>query len=139
MRAGGQDECTKKVERVITVEFIESGAGYDVRVTPEEISVRCGDSVVWDVQGLTKARAEKIAFGNFVPIALAPSVTFGKKGFSAARPKRIPGEDIPVKETTKGFRAKLELGPASAGFYKYDITSEGRTLVDPDMEIRGPK
>ncbi len=131
----------KKVERMVTVEFIETpgGAGYDIRITPEEIVVRCGDTVVWDVQGLTKARAEKIAFGNFQPIALAPSVTFGKKGFSSARPKRLSGEDIPVKETAKGFRAKLELGSASAGYYKYDIKSEGRTLVDPDMEIRGPR
>jgi hypothetical protein len=129
----------KNVERIITVEFIESGAGYDVRVTPEEVVVRCGDSVVWDVQGLSKARAVKIAFGNFEPIALAPSVVFGKKGFSPAKPRRIPGADLEVKETPKGFRAKLDLGPASPGFYKYDIRSDQRTLVDPDMEIRGPR
>ena len=131
----------KKVGRVITVEFIElpRGAGYDVRVTPEEIVVRYGDSVVWDVQGLPKGRAPKIAFGNFEPIALAPSVTFGKRGFSAAKPKRISREDILVKATAKGFFAKLELGQASPGYYKYDIKSDGRTLVDPDMEIRGPK
>ena len=115
------------------------GAGYDVRVTPEEIVVRYGDSVVWEVQGLSKVRAEKITFGNFEPIALAPSVTFGKKGFASTKPKGISREDIPVKPTSKGFRAKLELGQASLGYYKYDIKSDGRTLVDPDMEIRGPK
>jgi hypothetical protein len=52
---------------------------------------------VWDVQGLSKARAVKIAFGNFEPIALAPSVVFGKKGFSPAklvRAKFTPGAAV---------------------------------------------
>lgn len=131
----------KAVERIVTVEFVETanGAGYDLRITPEELIVRWGDTIVWDVQGLPQNRAEKIAFGNFLADELPPAVTFGKKGFAAARPKRVPKDDIPVKKTAKGFRARLDLGPASPGYYKYDIRSDGETLIDPDVEIRGPR
>jgi hypothetical protein len=131
----------RKVERVITVEFIETsaGTGYDIRVTPDEVIARYHDALVWDVQGLTEARARKIAFGNFVQIMGSGRVTFGKKGFAPARMKRLPQEDVVVGKTAKGFRAKLELGQAEPGLYKYDIKSDGETLFDPDIEIRGPR
>ena len=132
----------KPVERVVTVEFVQapSGSGYDIHVTPEELVVRYGDTVVRDVQGLTLSRALKIAVGNFVQLVTYPSVSFGKKGFALAKPKRIPAGDVPVKGIANGkYRAKLNLGPATLGIYKYDIKSDGRTLLDPEMEIRGPK
>ena len=131
----------KPVERVITVEFIETsnGTGYDVRVTPDEIVARHNDILVWDVQGLPESKAKKLAFGNFVQVFGSGRVAFGKKGFAPARPRLIPSDDVVVAATSKGFRAKLELGPAEPGFYKYDIKSEGATLLDPDIEIRGPR
>ena len=132
----------KPVERVVTVEFVQapSGSGYDIDVTPEALVVRFGDTVVWDVQGLTPSRALKIAIGNFDQLVTYPSVSFGKKGFAPAKPKRIPTADVPVKGVANGkFRAKLNLGPATLGIYKYDIKSDGRSLLDPEMEIKGPK
>jgi hypothetical protein len=132
----------KKVERIVTVEFVEMPGhpDYDIRITPEELIVRYGDTLVWDVQGLPPSRAEKIAFGSFELVVAYPAVSFGKKGFAAARPKDIPKEDIPVKQNAKGqYRAKHDLGRANPGIYKYDIKSDGKSLVDPDVEVRGPK
>jgi len=131
----------KKVTRFITVEFVPDsrGNGFEVRLVPEPVVVRCGDTVVWDVQGLPKSVAEKITFSNFLPVEAPGRVVLGKKGLTAQRLRWQPKRSVPVKSSGDRFRATLDLGSTDPGVYKYDIEYDGRTVIDPEMEIRGPK
>ena len=131
----------KKVTRVITVEFVKqaAGQGYDIRVTPEQLVARYGDVLVWDVQGLPEGLATTVAFGDFQPLDVPPRVSKGKKGLGATTPKIKLGPVVSVRPAGKRFKATLDLAKADPGFYKYDIKADGRTLLDPDVEIRGPK
>jgi len=131
----------KKVERWITVEFVKqaTGQGYDIRVTPERVVARYGDVLVWDVQGLPKSLAKTVAIGDFQPLDVPPRVSKGKKGLGATAPKVKLGPDVLVKPAGKRFKAPLDLAKADPGYYKYSIKANGRTLLDPDAELRGPK
>ena len=131
----------KQVTRFITVEFVKDprGKGFEVRLVPEPVVVRCADTVVWDVQGLPKSMAEKITFTNFLPVEAPGRVILGKKGLAAHKMRWQPERRVPVKAKGDRFRATLDLGLSDPGIYKYDIEYDGRTLIDPEMEIRGPK
>ncbi|MFO7692392.1 MAG: hypothetical protein R6V57_04840 [Vicinamibacterales bacterium] len=131
----------KKVTRFITVEFVKEprGKGFEVRLVPEPVVVRCTDTVVWDVQGLPKSVAEKIAFTNFVPVEAPDRVILAKTGLAAHRMRWQPKRSVPVKAKGDRFQATLDLGSTDPGIYKYDIEYDGRTLIDPEMEIRGPR
>lgn len=131
----------KKVTRFITVEFVKDprGKGLEVRLVPEPVVVRCTDTVVWDVQGLTKAVAGKITFTNFLPVEAPGRVVLGKKGLTSHKMRWQPKRSVPVKASGDRFRATLDLGSTDPGVYKYDIEYDGRTLIDPEMEIRGPR
>ena len=131
----------KKVERWITVEFVKqaTGQGYDIRVTPERVVARYGDVLVWDVQGLPKSLAKTVAIGDFQPLDVPPRVSKGKKGLGATVPKIKLGPNVPVKPNRQRFIATVDLDKADPGYYKYSIKANGRTLLDPDAELRGPK
>jgi len=139
----------RPVKRVVTVEFDRDPRRkreYEVRITPEQAVIRHGDTIVWDVQGLTPAQADKISFGHFDLIEPAARVTSGKNGLLPFRAKglldRVAGVTPPkkgVKAANRRYVAVLEAKPAELGFYKYDIMFDGHTIVDPDMEIRGPR
>jgi hypothetical protein len=139
----------KPVQRIVTVEFVNDPRRrkeYDVRITPEQVVVRDGDTIVWDVQGLTPAQANKVSFGKFDLIEPAARVTSGKNGLQQAKAKQLPGWGAAVQPPTKSvraanrkYRATVHLDQAGLGFYKYDIMFDGRTIVDPDVEVRGPK
>ena len=131
----------KKVTRFITVEFVKDarGKGFEVRLVPEPVVVRCADTVVWDVQGLPKSAAEKIAFTNFLPVEAPGRVVLGKKGLAAHKMRWQPERRVQVKARGDRFRATLDLGSSDPGIYKYDIEYDGRTLIDPEMEIKGPR
>jgi len=131
----------KKVERWITVEFVKqaTGQGYDIRVTPERVVARYGDVLVWDVQGLPKSLAKTVAIGDFQPLDVPPRVSKGKKGLGATIPKIKLGPDVPVRKNRQRFIATVNLDKTEPGYYKYSIKANGRTLLDPDAELRGPK
>lgn len=131
----------KKVTRFITVEFVKEprGKGFEVRMVPEPVVLRCTDTVVWDVQGLTKAVAEKLSFANFVPVEAPGRVVLGKRGLAAHRMRWQPTPSVPVKAKGDRFRATLDLGSTDPGVYKYDVQFDGHTIIDPEMEIRGPR
>jgi hypothetical protein len=131
----------KKVTRFITVEFVPDlrGKGFEVRLVPEPVVVRCADTVVWDVQGLPKRVAEKISFTNFLPVEAPGRVVLGTRGLAAQRMRWQPKRSARVKATGDRFRATLDLGASDPGVYKYDIEYDGRPLIDPEMEIKGPK
>jgi hypothetical protein len=131
----------KKVTRFITVEFFQAkrGKGYEVLITPEQAVVRCKDTVVWDLQGLPVGLARGISVGNFVLLDPAPPhVGHLNKVLVAGKPKGPAGP--PRWKAGKGrVTVTLELGPADPGVYKYDLLGNGKTLLDPEMEIKGPK
>ena len=131
----------KKVTRFITVEFVRDsrGKGFEILLVPEPVVVRSTDTVVWDVQGLPKSMAEKIAFTNFLPVEAPGRVVLGKKGLTTHKMKWYPKRRVPVKANGDRFRGTLDLGSTDPGVYKYDIEYDGRTLIDPEMEIRGPR
>jgi hypothetical protein len=130
----------KKVKRWITLEFVKqaNGQGYDIRVTPEQVIARYGDVLGWDVQGLPGGLATSITFGNFQPLEVPPRVSKGKKGLGATTPK-LKLQDAKVGLKNDRFIATVNLDKTDPGYYKYDIMANGRTLLDPDVEIRGPK
>jgi hypothetical protein len=131
----------KKVTRFITLEFVKEprGKGFEVRLVPDPVVVRWTDTVVWDVQGLTKSVAEKISFTNFLPVEAPGRVVLGKKGLAAQKMRWQPKRSVPVKAKGGRFQATLDLGSSDPGIYKYDIEYDGHTVIDPEMEIRGPK
>jgi hypothetical protein len=131
----------RRVERVITVEFVKqhSGKGYEIVVTPEQAVVRYGDKIVWDVQGLPAGVAKTITIGNWQPLDVSARIIRGKKGLAAHKPKGVSAPDVKVGPKGGRFRAILDPAKADPGCYKYEIKANGRTLLDPDVEWRGPK
>jgi len=129
------------VKRVVTVEFVEEArrGDYDIRITPEQIVVRYGDTIVWDVQGLPAGLATNVKIGAFLPLEAFPRVALRRRVLVPLRLRELPGESIDVQAVRGRFQASLDLNKTDPGFYKYDIKFGDRTLRDPELEIRGPK
>lgn len=137
------------VQRIVTVEFVNDPRRkqeYDVRITPEQVVVRDGDTIVWDVQGLPHSLAKDVSFGVFELIEPAPRVRSGKKGLQALRTKELPGWSAAVqlpaktaKPANRKYRATLRLNKAGLGYYKYAIKFGTEVIIDPEAEIRGPR
>jgi hypothetical protein len=138
----------KKAIRVVTVEFgpeTDDGA-FQIRTTPERVVVRYGDSIIWDVQGLSPAEAKKVGFGNFLTVEQSPWFAIGKKGLRQVKGKDLHGKKVRVKDqphlaaiAPDRALAQMDLDEVEPGVYKYDILYDGQVLIDPDIEIRGPK
>ena len=139
----------RPVQRIVTVEFVKDPRRrkeYEVRITPEQVVVRHGDTIVWDVQGLPPGLAGKVSFGKFDLIEPAARIASGTKGLLPFKSKGLLGKVAGVTPPNKGakaanrkYRAALEMKPADLGFCKYDIMFDGNTLIDPEVEIRGPR
>lgn len=139
----------RPVQRIVTVEFVKDPRRkkeYDVRITPEQVVVRYGDTILWDVQGLPPGLAEKVSFGHFDLIEPAARITSGKNVLLPMKVKSLPdtvaGVAPPgkgVKPSNRKYRAALEMKPFEPGFYKYEILFDGQMIVDPDAEVRGPR
>jgi hypothetical protein len=137
------------VQRIVTVEFVNDPRRkkeYDVRITPERVVVRDGDTIAWDVQGLPRNLAKNVSFGDFELIEPAPRVRSGKRGLQAMRTKELPGwsaaVQLPaptVRPANRKYRATLSLDKAGLGYYKYAIKFGTEVIIDPEAEIRGPK
>ncbi len=131
----------KKVKRVVTVEFVAAtqGSGYDLRVTPDPVVVRYRDTVVWDVQGLPPGLAKKIGVGNFTWIGPPSRVKPGVRGGLVARKPKPPAGPFRAKVVGGHTTVPVDLGNTDPGRYKYDLLCDQTSLVDPEMEIRGPR
>lgn len=131
----------RPVKRVVTVEFVEGPrrGDYDIRITPEQIVVRYTDTIVWDVQGLRRAQATRVAFGGLVPLEVCPRIRLLAQNLLPSRPSPLPNQSIPAKPVGTRFLAVHDLKKTDVGFYKYDIKFGTRTLRDPEIEIRGPR
>ncbi len=132
----------KKVKRVVTLEFVQprkGAASYDLAVTPQKIVARYKDTVVWDVQGLPQGLARKIAIGNLRPAGPWSRVAVNKqKGLVPGKPK-VPKGPFKSKAVGGHTTVTLDLGTTEPDTYEYDVLCDGRTLVDPEIQIKGPK
>ena len=131
----------RPVQRIVTVEFVQapSGSGYDVRVTPERFTARCGDTIVWDIQGLNQSRAQKLTVGNFKQTVAYPVVAVIANRLTPARPQPIIASKAVSRNSRRHYQTKVELRRATPGLYKYDIEWNGKAVIDPEGEVRGPK
>ena len=130
------------VQRIVTVEFLRDPRRkkeYEVRVTPEQIVLRHGDTIIWDVQGLPAGLAAKVSFGQFYPVEPSPRVVVGKKGLQPFKPRGLRGQVARRRAAGTKHRTAIDTKQADLGFYKYDIMFDGHTILDPDAEIRGPR
>ena len=103
------------VQRIVTVEFLKDPRRkkeYEVRVTPEQVVLRYGDTIVWDVQGLPAGLADRVSFGKFYLLEPSPRVVSGKKGLQPFKPKglRQPGRQEDGHEDQAPHRARDEAG-----------------------------
>jgi len=131
----------RPVKRVVTVEFVKGPrrGEYDIRITPEQVIARFGDTIVWDVQGLSTALATRVAFGAFVPLEVSPRLRLVAQSIQPSRLSPLPKQSIPAKPVGRRFLAVHDLKKTDVGFYKYDVEFGKRTLKDPEIEIRGPR
>jgi hypothetical protein len=129
------------VKRVVTVEFVEDSksGGYDIRLEPEQVVARYRDTIVWDVQGLPAGLAKQVAFGAFLPIEVPSRIADRNRSLVPLKPRLLPRESVAVKEVGARFQAAVNLDRTDPGLYKYSVECGGRTLRDPEIEIRGPR
>jgi hypothetical protein len=141
--SGEEDEMAyRPVTRVVTVEFVKEvrGRGYEVRITPERVLLRCHDKITWDVQGMPLALAMELEFGNFRPVSL-----YGRaiRVMTGVRKGLVPPPACdfkpPKARVGRNFRATIDSDRAEPGLYKYNIYYKNRVLLDPEGEIKGPK
>lgn len=124
------------VTRVITIEFIpEKGprSRQQIIVTPEYAEVRSGDTIVWKVQGAPKAA--DVSVGNFAIYGEPVRVAFPKGRVVIGKPRLL--KDVLLKQ--KGMDWTADTHGCELGHYKYDVIVNDKTVLDPEVEIRGPR
>lgn len=120
----------KGVTRVITI-FISRVVGhrYAIDVTPDSSEVVVGDKVVWNVQNAPNG--VKVSVGNFRRFDPAPDILLRSEKAPLVRERMFnPAAPSGLIHQTK---------KADVGYYKYDVLFNGHTVLDPEIEIRGPR
>lgn len=120
-------------KRVITIYLQkERGGVFEIHIAPDPAEVVQGDDVVWQVQGAPPFVS--VGVGNFTRLDPPARVRITRDKIAVVKPKAFPirllranpaGVTIPTRR-------------AEPGFYKYDILINGRTVLDPDIEIKRP-
>jgi hypothetical protein len=126
----------KPVTRVITIEFRPVGgpkSRQEIDVTPDHAEVRSGDTIVWKVQGAPQAAI--VSVGNITPWAAPMRVVFRRGKVTITKPSLL--KDALLKQ--KGKDWTIDTKGSEPGPYKYDVIINGRTVLDPDVEIKGPR
>jgi len=126
----------KPVTRMITIEFWpENGprSRQQIIVTPEYAEVRPGDTIVWRVQGAPKAA--NVSVGNITYYGEPVRVSFQRGKVAIGRPRLL--KDPLLKQKGKDWTADTH--GCELGHYKYDVIINDKTVLDPEVEIRGPK
>ena len=125
----------KGVTRIITIcvskvgKALKTGQSYAIDVCPEQAEVLTGDRVVWQVQNAP--RGVKVTVGNFKRIDQPPHILVRANKPPITREMTIQ----PQKPSGLVYKART----THIGYYKYDILFDGHTVLDPDLEIKGPK
>jgi hypothetical protein len=124
------------VTRAITIEFIpEKGprSRQQIIVTPEYAEVRPDDTIVWKVQGAPKAA--NVSVGNITYYGEPVRVSFPKGRVAIGKSFLL--RDSLLKQ--KGTDWSAPTHRCELGHYKYDVIINGKTVLDPEVEIRGPR
>jgi hypothetical protein len=117
------------VTRVITIYIAKTGNKVGIDVCPDQAEVIAGDKVVWQVQNAPSG--VKVTVGNFRRLEPPPDIFLRKDKAPLMRAKTIrPNGPSGLVHGTRS---------ADDGYYKYDILFDGHAVLDPDLEIRGPK
>ena len=118
----------KGVTRVITVYVSKAGNNCAIDICPEHAEVRVGDRVVWQVQNAPSGVA--VTVGNFRRLDPPPDITL-RKGKAPLLPEKRIRPNGPSRMAHKAHGG-------DAGYHKYEILFDGHTVLDPDLEIKGP-
>jgi hypothetical protein len=121
------------VTRVITIILQpESGGAYSFHITPEYAEANTGDIVDWVIAGAPADALIKVA--DFELVDGAPRVGF-KRDRPMAQSTFIP--DKKFTKTKTGWR--LNTKGVEPGVFKYDVYWNDELVVDPELEIKGPR
>jgi hypothetical protein len=131
----------KPVTRVITIEFrplAGPGSRQEIDVTPEYAEVRSGDTIVWDVQGAPAAA--EVLVRNIAHYGAAARVAFKRGKVTIGKPKLMNDGLVTLpKGNQKKGALKIQTKGCEPGAYKYDVTVDGTIVLDPEVEIKGPR
>jgi hypothetical protein len=125
-----------RVTRVITVEFRpvdKPRDGVEVVVTPDSAVVRYGDIIQWNVQG-APARAT-VTVGNFAAFGPCPTARFTSGKVRFKKPNAMKDEKVVERNGVLTYK----LSDEDPGLYKYTVSVDGTVVLDPDVEIKGPR
>ncbi len=118
------------VTRIITI-YIDRLVGhrYAIDIAPDPAEVIVGDKIVWQVQNAP--HGTKVSVGNFRRLDPAPDIVL-----RADKAPLVKGRTF---NPTAASGLVYQTRKADVGFYKYDVLFDGHTVVDPEIEIRGPR
>ncbi len=125
------------VTRIITIEFRELPGRrtvWDVVVTDDYAVVRSGDTIEWVVQGAPKKAV--VTVGNITFLGTPVEMITKGGQVSVRRDTALRDEDVVVNR--RGHLV-ADTDRRAIGVYKYDVLVNGEVVLDPDVEIRGPK
>jgi hypothetical protein len=123
----------KGVTRNITIYFRQlgnAGTKYAIDVCPEHAEAVVGDEIVWQVQNASRG-VDIAKVGNFRRLDPPPHILLhrGQAAMSAQKKIEPSGK--------KGMAHTVNI--TDVGYHKYDILIDGQSMLDPDLEIRGPR
>ncbi len=122
------------VTRTITIEFWpQKGprSRQHIVVTPEYAEVRPGDTIVWNVQGAP--RAAHVSVGHFTYYGEPVRVSFIRGRAVIGRPSLL--RDSLLQQKRGDWTANTR--GCELGHYKYDVIINGKTVLDPEVELKG--
>ena len=119
----------KGVTRLITIFISRKEKKCAIDICPDPAEFVVGDKIVWQVQNAP--HDHKVSVGNFRRVDPAPEILLrrDREPLVKDRTLRPTGPSGLVYKTRK----------ADVGIYKYDIRFNGKTVLDPDVDIRDPK
>ncbi len=126
----------KPVNRIITIEFRELPGHptvWDVVVTDDYAVVRSGDTIEWVVQGAPPRAV--VTVGNFTFLGTPVRMTIKRGKMHVGKDRVLRDADVVVR---RGHLV-ADTDRYAVGVYKYDVLVNGEVVLDPDVEIRGPK
>jgi len=120
------------VHRLITI-FITKAKGrarkYAIDLCPDPAEIIIGDTVQWKVQNAP--HGIKVTVGNFRRLEPAPDIVL--------RDGRAPLVKERTFDITHSSGLQRKMGRGDVGFHKYDIRFNDDVVLDPEIEVRGPK
>ncbi|MEI6668686.1 MAG: hypothetical protein WCP29_11070 [Acidobacteriota bacterium] len=121
----------KGVKRIITI-LVSPARGkkqYAIDICPDPSEIMVGDTVEFQVQ--SAAHGVEVKAGHFRRLDPPAEVQLRQGKAPLTREHTI--------RPTGSRGQTLKPKTADIGFYKFDIMFDGNTVLDPEMEIRGPR